>query len=71
MINMSAVDSIRQQRCNGFSISDFTKMNGASRDTAYENLAQDDLSPRPPQIPLHPPIRLITNDRLSYNESLK
>ena len=48
MINMSTVNSIRQQRRDGFSISDIAKMNGVSRDTVYKYLAQDDFSPRPP-----------------------
>ena len=43
MINMSTVNSIRQQRRDGFSISDIAKMNGVSRDTVYKYLAQDDL----------------------------
>ena len=43
-----AVNSIRQQRRDGFSISDIAKMNGVSRDTVYKYLAQDDFSPRPP-----------------------
>ena len=48
MINMSTVNSIRQQRRDGFSISDIAKMNGVSRDTVYKYLAQDDFSPRAP-----------------------
>ncbi len=48
MVNMSTVNSIRQQRRDGFSISDIAKMNGVSRDTVYKYLAQDDFSPRPP-----------------------
>ena len=48
MINMSTVNSVRQQRRDGFSISDIAKMNGVSRDTVYKYLAQDDFSPRPP-----------------------
>lgn len=45
MINMSTINSIRQQRRDGFSISDIAKMNGVSRDTVYKYLAQDDFSP--------------------------
>lgn len=45
---MPTVNSIRQQRRDGFSISDIAKMNGVSRDTVYKYLAQDDFSPRPP-----------------------
>ena len=48
IINMPTVNSIRQQRRDGFSISDIAKMNGVSRDTVYKYLAQDDFSPRPP-----------------------
>ena len=48
MINMSTINSIRQQRRDGFSISDIAKMDGVSRDTVYKYLAQDDFSPRPP-----------------------
>lgn len=48
MINTSTVNSIRQQRRDGFSISDIAKMNGVSRDTVYKHLARDDFSPRPP-----------------------
>lgn len=36
MINMSIVNFIRQQRRDGFSISDIAKMNGVSRDTVYK-----------------------------------
>ena len=45
MTNMSTINSIRQQRRDGFSISDIAKMNGVSRDTVYKYLAQDDFSP--------------------------
>ena len=48
MINMSAVNSIRQQRRDGFGVSDIAKTNGVSRDTVYKYLAQDDFSPRAP-----------------------
>lgn len=48
MINTSTVNSIRQQRRDGFSISDIAKMNGVSCDTVYKYLARDDFSPRPP-----------------------
>lgn len=48
MINMSTVNSIRQQRRGGFIISDIAKMSGVSHDTVYKHLAQDDFSPRPP-----------------------
>ena len=48
MINMSTVNSIRQQRRDGFSISDIARMNGVSRDTVYKYINQDDFSPGPP-----------------------
>lgn len=48
MISMSTVNSIRQQRRDGHSISDIAKMNGVSRDTVYKYLKRDDFSPRPP-----------------------
>ena len=48
MINMSTVNSIRQQRRDGFSISDIARMNGASQDTVYKYISQDDFSPEPP-----------------------
>ena len=55
MINMSTVNTILQQRRDGFSISDIAKMNGVSRDTVYKYLAQDDFSPRPPARRSAPP----------------
>ena len=45
MINMSTVNSIRQQRRDGFSISDIAKMNGVSRDTVYKYLTKSNPSP--------------------------
>ena len=48
MINMSTVNSIRQQRRDGFSISDIARMNGVSRDTVYKYINQDGFSPGPP-----------------------
>lgn len=48
MINMSTVNSIRQLRREGHSISEIAKMNGVSRDTVYKYLKQDDFSPKPP-----------------------
>ena len=49
MISMSTVNSIRQQRREGFSISDIAKRNNVSRDTVYKYLRQDDFSPQPPK----------------------
>lgn len=49
MISMSVVNSIRQQRRDGYSISDIAKMNGVSRDAVYKYLKQDDFSPEPPR----------------------
>lgn len=49
MVSMSVVNSIRQQRRDGYSISDIAKMNGVSRDTVYKYLKQDDFSPEPPR----------------------
>ena len=46
---MSTINSIRQQRRDGHSISSIAKMNGISRDTVYKYLSQDDFSPRIPQ----------------------
>lgn len=48
MISMSTVNSIRQQRRDGHSVSDIAKMNGVSRDTVYKYLRQDDFSPKAP-----------------------
>ena len=48
MINMSTVNSIRQQRRDGFSISDIARMNGVSRDAVYKYMNQDGFSPGPP-----------------------
>lgn len=45
---MSTVNSIRQLRREGYSISEIAKMNGISRDTVYKYLKQDDFSPKPP-----------------------
>lgn len=55
MISMSAVNSIRQQRKEGYSVTDIAKMNGVSRDTVYKYLKQDDFSPRPP-LPAKPSV---------------
>lgn len=49
MISMSSVDSIRQQRRDGHSVTDIAKMNGVSRDTVYKYLQMDDFSPNPPR----------------------
>lgn len=48
MIDMPTISSIRQQRRDGYSISDIAKMNGVSRDTVYKYLKEDDFSPPPP-----------------------
>ena len=48
MIDMPTISSIRQQRRDGYSISDIAKMNGVSRDTVYKYLKEDDFSPTPP-----------------------
>lgn len=45
---MPTINSIRQQRRDGYSISDIAKMNGVSRDTVYKYLKEDDFSPKPP-----------------------
>lgn len=52
---MPAVNSIRQQRKEGYSVTDIAKMNGVSRDTVYKYLKQDDFSPRPP-LPAKPSV---------------
>lgn len=49
MISMSTVNSIRQQRRDGHSVTDIAKMNGVSRDTVYKYLQMDDFSPSPPR----------------------
>lgn len=49
MISMPTINSIRQQRRDGCSISDIAKSNGVSRDTVYKYLKQDDFSPKPPE----------------------
>lgn len=48
MISMSTVNSIRQQRRDGHSVSDIAKMNGVSRDTVYKYLRKSDFSPKRP-----------------------
>jgi transposase len=48
MIDMPTVNSIRQQRRDGYSVSEIARMNGVSRDTVYKYLRKDDFSPRPP-----------------------
>ena len=35
MISMAAVNSIRRQRKDGYSVTDIAKMHGVSRDTVY------------------------------------
>lgn len=39
-VRVPTINSIRQQRRDGFSISDIAKINGVSRDTVYKHLAQ-------------------------------
>lgn len=36
MISMSAVNSIRQQHKDGYSVTDIAKMSGISRDAVYK-----------------------------------
>lgn len=48
MINMSTVNSIRQQRRDGCSVTEIAKRNGVSRDTVYKYLKRDDFSPEKP-----------------------
>lgn len=45
---MPTINSIRQQRRDGYSVSEIARMNGVSRDTVYKYLREDDFSPRPP-----------------------
>ena len=52
---MAAVNSIRRQRKDGYSVTDIAKMNGVSRDTVYQYLKQEDFSPRPP-LPAKPSV---------------
>ena len=39
---MSAVNSIRRQCKDGYSVTDIAKMNGVSRDAVYKYLKQED-----------------------------
>lgn len=54
MISMSTVNSIRQQRRDGCSVSEIARTNGVSRDTVYKYLKQDDFSPKMPSCREHP-----------------
>ena len=46
MISMSAINSIRQLRREGYSVSDIARKTSVSRDTVYKYLKKDDFSPR-------------------------
>lgn len=46
---MPTVNSIRQQRRDGYSIAEIARMNGVSRDTVYKYLQKDDFSPKVPE----------------------
>lgn len=48
MISMSAINSIRQLRREGYSVSDIARKTSVSRDTVYKYLKKDDFSPRIP-----------------------
>lgn len=48
MISMSVVNSIRQLRKEGYSVSDIAKKTSVSRDTVYKYLKKDDFSPKIP-----------------------
>ncbi|HIT46170.1 MAG TPA: helix-turn-helix domain-containing protein [Candidatus Aphodovivens excrementavium] len=45
---MSAINSIRQLRREGYSVSDIARKTSVSRDTVYKYLKKDDFSPRIP-----------------------
>ena len=47
MISMSDVNSIRQMRRDGESVSSIARATGVSRDTVYKYLRKDDFSPEP------------------------
>ena len=49
MIDMSTINSIRQLRREGYSVTDIAKMTGVSRDTVYKYLKLKDFSPTPPK----------------------
>ena len=48
MIGMPAINSIRQLRRDGLSITDIASATGVSRDTVYKYLKKDDFSPQLP-----------------------
>lgn len=48
MISMSTINSIRQLRREGYSVSDIARKASVSRDTVYKYLKKDDFSPKIP-----------------------
>ncbi len=48
MIGMPTINSIRQLRRDGLSITDIASATGVSRDTVYKYLKKDDFSPQIP-----------------------
>lgn len=49
MISMSIINSIRQLRKEGYSVSDIARKASVSRDTVYKYLNKDDFSPKIPE----------------------
>lgn len=54
MIGMPTINSIRQLRRDGRSITDIANKTGVSRDTVYKYLKKDDFSPKAPTKIAHP-----------------